>query len=112
MHVHNTTLHKKNRTIFPGLLNLCIECSLFELYEYDEIGDHDGDGGGESGPVHVEQPVPGDWLQILYVPEKAPHPNLRISFVVCSCKTFGCSSQLPQAGVEIMDLEEKEFINP
>ena len=38
-------------------MHLCIECSLFELYEYDEIGDHDGDGGGESGPVHVEQPV-------------------------------------------------------
>ena len=41
-------------------MHLCIECSLFELYEYDEIGDHDGDGGGESGPVHVEQSVPGD----------------------------------------------------
>ena len=38
-------------------MHLCIECSLFELYEYDEIGDHDGDGGGDSGPVHVEQPV-------------------------------------------------------
>ena len=45
-------------------MHLCIECSLFELYEYDEIGDHDGDGGGESGPVHVEEPIPGDWLQI------------------------------------------------
>ena len=84
-------------------MHLCIECSLFELYEYDEIGDHDGDGGGESGPVRI---------QGLYVPKKAPHPDLRISFVVCSCKTFGCSSQLPQAGVEIMDLEEKEFIDP
>ena len=112
MHVHNTTLHKKNRTIFPGLLNLCIECSLFELYEYDEVGDHDGDGGGESGSVHVEQPVPRYRLQVLYVPEKAPHPDLCISFVVFSFETFGCSSQLPQAGVEIMDLEEKEFINP
>ena len=43
---------------------------MFELNEYDEIGDNDGDGGGESGPVHVEEPVPGD------VPEKAPHPYL------------------------------------
>ena len=93
-------------------MHSCIECSLFELYEYDEIGDHDGDGGGERGPVHIEQPVPGDGLQLLYVPEKVPDPDLHNSFVVFGFETFSCSSQLPQAGVEIMDLEEKVLIDP
>ena len=93
-------------------MHSCIECSLFELNEYDEIGDHDGDGGGERGPVHIEQPVPGDGLQLLYVPEKVPDPDLHISFVVFGFETFSCSSQLPQARVEIMDLEEKVFIDP
>ena len=40
---------------------------LFELYEDDEVGDHDGHYTGQRRPVHSEQPVPGDRLKVFDV---------------------------------------------
>ena len=59
---------------------LCVE-ALFELDEYDEVGDGDGDHAGEGGPVHLEQAVPGHQPRPLYLSRQGPQalavPRLR-----------------------------------
>ena len=79
--------------------------SLFELDEDDEVGDGHGDAAGERAPVHGEQPVPGHRLQVLDVPQQLPRGLLADTLL----HIFRSSPQVPQAGVEIVDLEEEEL---
>ena len=78
------------------------QSSLFELYEDDEVGDGHGDAAGERAPVHGEQPVPGHWLQVLDVPQQLPRGLLADTLL----HILRSSPQLPQAGVQIVDLEK------
>ena len=79
--------------------------SLFELDEDDEVGDGHGDGAGERAPVHGEQPVPGHRLQLLDVPQQLPRGLLADP----PLQVLGSSPQVPQAGVQIVDLEKEKL---
>ena len=81
------------------------QSSLFELDEDDEVGDGHGDAAGERAPVHGEQPVPGHRLQVLDVPQQLPRGLLADTLL----HILRSSPQVPQAGVEIVDLEEEEL---
>ena len=71
---------------------------LFELQEHDEVGEDDGDGGGEGGPVRREQPVPRHRLQVLHGPHQLP-----------ALKILGGSPQCPEARVQLVDFEEEKL---
>ena len=72
---------------------------LFELYEDNEVCDGHGDGAGERCPVHREQPVPGDGLQVLDVSDQLPDclPVIPVLEVLSS------SPQLPEAGMKVVN---------
>ena len=62
-------------------------------------------GAGQRCPVHREQPVPGDGLQVLDVSHKLlDRPPIIPVLVVLSC-----SPQLPEAGVKVVNCEKYGF---
>ena len=78
---------------------------MFELYEYDEVGDGHWDGAGERCPVHREQPVPRDGLQVLDIPDQLfDRPP-----VIPVLEVLSSTSQLSEAGMKVMNCEEYGF---
>ena len=77
--------------------------TCFKLYEDDEVGDGGGHHAGQGAPGHLEQPVAGHGLQVVYLPEQQPR-----GLVVPRLGPVQILHRLPHVSPALVDVRHDE----